>query len=87
MCHTVQLLSFPLLSEDEHIAFRTFILIRQSTNSSCATVIISVDDNFVVVYCIYIICDCNLSTSIQKYRHMDACVHVFAHEVVDIFTV
>lgn len=55
----------PFVSEDDHGVIRMFILIRQSTNSSCnATVVISVDDRFVVVYCVYIICDCNLSTVI-----------------------
>jgi len=78
----------PFVSEDEHSVLRMFILIRHSTNSSCyATVVISVDDHFVVVYCVYIICDCSLCTSIRKYRCVDACVHASAHAVVDIFTV
>jgi hypothetical protein len=78
----------PFVSEDEHSVLRMFILIRQSTNSSCyATVVISVDDHFVVVYCVYIICDCSFSTSIRKYRCVDACFHAYAHAVIDIFTV
>ena len=78
----------PFVSEDEHIVLRMFILIGQSKNFSCyATVVISVDDHFVVVYCVYIFCDCNFPTSIRKYRCVDACVHASALAIVDIFTV
>lgn len=78
----------PFVSEDEHSVHRMFILMRQSTISRCyAAVVISVDDHFVVLYCVYIICDFNLSAVIWKYGCVDACVHACAHAVVDIFTV
>ena len=78
----------PFVTEDDHSVVRMFVLIRQSTNSSCnATVVISVDGHFVVVYCVCIICDCKLSTLIRNYRCADACVRASAHAVVAIFSV